>query len=92
MVVKGRAIWARDVRPLTARTNASMSKDDDVMSITTRGPPSLLADRRARGPAKRPARQQEPTRKGSAPKHGAKIKKDAPAKKANAKAAPSSRF
>lgn len=54
-------------------TNASLRKGDDVMSITDERASELLADRRARGPAKRPARKAT-TRKAPA--------KKAPAKKA----------
>ncbi|WP_118915712.1 type I DNA topoisomerase [Mycobacterium shigaense] len=50
-------------------TNASLRKGDDVMSITDARASELLADRRARGPAKRPARKT--TRKAVA-KTGAK--------------------
>jgi DNA topoisomerase I len=53
-------------------TNASLRKGDDVMSITDERASELLADRRARGPAKRPAKKT--TRKAPA--------KKAPAKKA----------
>jgi DNA topoisomerase-1 len=53
-------------------SNASLRKGDDVMSITDERASELLADRRARGPAKRPARKT--TRKAPA--------KKAPAKKA----------
>lgn len=38
-------------------TNASLRKGDDVMSITDERAAELLADRRARGPAKRPAKK-----------------------------------
>ncbi|MBW0016812.1 MAG: type I DNA topoisomerase [Mycobacterium sp.] len=38
-------------------TNASLRKGDDVMSITDERASELLADRRARGPAKRPAKK-----------------------------------
>lgn len=53
-------------------TNASLRKGDDVASITDERAAELLADRRARGPAKRPAKKT--TRKAPA--------KKAPAKKA----------
>ncbi len=53
-------------------TNASLRKGDDVASITDERASELLADRRARGPAKRPAKKS--TRKAPA--------KKAPAKKA----------
>src|SRR6202008_3335381 len=38
-------------------TNASLRKGDDVLSITDERAADLLADRRARGPAKRPAKK-----------------------------------
>jgi DNA topoisomerase I len=38
-------------------TNASLRKGDDVVSITDERAAELLADRRARGPAKRPAKK-----------------------------------
>jgi DNA topoisomerase I len=47
-------------------TNASLRKGDDVVSITDERAAELLADRRARGPAKRPARKT--TRKAPAKK------------------------
>ncbi|MDT5351296.1 MAG: topoisomerase, partial [Mycobacterium sp.] len=47
-------------------TNASLRKGDDVMSITDERASELLADRRARGPAKRPAKKS--TRKAPAKK------------------------
>ncbi|WP_096290373.1 type I DNA topoisomerase [Mycobacterium ahvazicum] len=47
-------------------TNASLRKGDDVLSITDERAAELLADRRARGPAKRPAKKS--TRKAPAKK------------------------
>ncbi|HET7072907.1 MAG TPA: type I DNA topoisomerase [Mycobacterium sp.] len=47
-------------------TNASLRKGDDVLSITDERAAELLADRRARGPAKRPAKKA--TRKAPAKK------------------------
>jgi DNA topoisomerase I len=47
-------------------TNASLRKGDDVLSITDQRAAELLADRRARGPAKRPAKKT--TRKAPAKK------------------------
>jgi DNA topoisomerase-1 len=50
-------------------TNASLRKGDDVASITDERAAELLADRRARGPAKRPARKatrQTPAKKAPA--------------------------
>jgi DNA topoisomerase-1 len=49
-------------------TNASLRKGDDVLSITDERAAELLADRRARGPAKRPARKS--TRRAPAKKRG----------------------
>ncbi|WP_028463728.1 type I DNA topoisomerase [Nocardia sp. 348MFTsu5.1] len=57
-------------------TNASLRKDDDVASITDERASELLADRRARGPAKKAAKK-APAKKAAA--------KKAPAKKAAAK-------
>jgi DNA topoisomerase I len=51
-------------------TNASLRKGDDVLSITDERASELLADRRARGPAKRPAKKS--TRKAPAKKSPAK--------------------
>jgi DNA topoisomerase-1 len=42
-------------------TNASLRKGDDPESITIGRAAELLADRRARGPAKRPARARRST-------------------------------
>ncbi len=58
-------------------TNASLRKGDDVMSITDERASELLADRRARGPAKKVAKK-SPAKKAA---------KKAPAKKAPAKKA-----
>jgi DNA topoisomerase-1 len=52
-------------------TNASLRKGDDVASITDERAAELLADRRARGPAKRPARKTSRPRK-SPPKKAAR--------------------
>jgi DNA topoisomerase I len=57
-------------------TNASLRKGDDVLTLTDERAAELLADRRARGPAKRPAKKA--ARKAPA-KAGAK---KAPAKRA----------
>ena len=48
-------------------TNASLRKGDDVMSISDERASELLADRRARGPVKRPAKK-SPARKAPAKK------------------------
>jgi DNA topoisomerase-1 len=58
-------------------TNASLRKGDDVMSITDARASELLADRRARGPAKKKAPAKKAAKKAPA--------KKAPAKKAAAK-------
>jgi DNA topoisomerase I len=52
-------------------TNASLRKGDDVMSITDERASELLADRRARGPVKRPAKKSA-ARKAPAKKTAAK--------------------
>jgi DNA topoisomerase-1 len=64
-------------------TNASLRKGDDVLSITDGRASELLADRRARGPAKKTAK------KAAAKKTVAKktVAKKTPAKKAPAKKA-----
>ncbi|WP_201274668.1 type I DNA topoisomerase, partial [Mycolicibacterium sp. CH28] len=59
-------------------TNASLRKGDDVLTITDARASELLAERRARGPVKRPAKK-APAKKAAA--------KKAPAKKATAKKA-----
>lgn len=64
-------------------TNASLRKGDDVQSITDERASELLADRRARGPAKKAAKK-APAKKAAAKKTAAK---KAPAKKAAAKKA-----
>ena len=61
------------------RTNASLRKGDDVMSITDGRASELLADRRARGPVKKKAPAKKAVKKAPA--------KKAPAKKAAAKKA-----
>ncbi len=43
-------------------TNATLRKDDDVETITLERAAELLADKRARGPVKRPPRRQRPRR------------------------------
>ena len=59
-------------------TNASLRKGDDVEELTMERALELLADRRARGPAKK----KSPGRKKKAPaKKKAAAKKKAPAKK-----------
>jgi DNA topoisomerase-1 len=59
-------------------TNASLRKGDTVEEITVDRGAELLADRRARGPAKKKAKKKAPAKKKKAP---AKKKKKAPAKK-----------
>jgi DNA topoisomerase-1 len=66
-------------------TNASLRKDDKVEELTDARASELLADRRARGPAKKTARR-APAKKAAAKKTAAKKPaKKAPAKKAAAK-------
>jgi DNA topoisomerase-1 len=60
-------------------TNASLRRDDSVEAITSERGSELLADRRARGPAKKAAKR-APAKKATA--------KKATAKKAAAKRAP----
>jgi DNA topoisomerase-1 len=55
-------------------TNASLRKGDDVLSITDERAAELLADRRARGPAKRTAKK---TARKAPAKKAAKAKKTA---------------
>jgi DNA topoisomerase-1 len=57
-------------------TNASLRKGDDVLSITDGRASELLADRRARGPAKKTAKKAAPKKSPA---------KKAPAKKATTK-------
>ena len=61
-------------------TNATLRKDDAVESITAERAYDLLAEKRAKGPAKKPAVRKTTTRKAPA--------KKAPAAKAPAKKAP----
>ena len=70
-------------------TNASLRKGDAVEEITIERAAELLADRRARGPAKKAAKK-APAKKAPAKKTAAKkaAAKKAPAKKAAAKKAP----
>ena len=49
-------------------TNSSLRKGDDVLSITDERAAELLADRRARGPAKRKATRKAPAKKTPAKK------------------------
>jgi DNA topoisomerase-1 len=70
-------------------TNASLRKGDSVEEITTERGAELLAERRARGPAKKaarkaPAKKASPAKKSTATKSTAK---KAPAKRAPAKKA-----
>jgi DNA topoisomerase-1 len=68
-------------------TNASLRKGDDIAEITDERASELLADRRARGPAKKPAKKapaKKAAKKAAAKKAAAK---KAPAKKAPAKKA-----
>ncbi len=69
-------------------TNASLRKGDEIDTLTDERAMELLADRRARGPAKKATRK-APAKKAGAKKTAAKktAAKKAPAKKATAKAA-----
>ncbi|MCW2541449.1 MAG: topA, partial [Frankiales bacterium] len=67
-------------------TNASLRRDDSVDEITTERGSELLADRRARGPAKKVARKA--AKKAPAKKAQKAVAKKAPAKKVAAKKAP----
>jgi DNA topoisomerase-1 len=70
-------------------TNASLRKGDSVEEITAERGSELLAERRARGPAKKVARK-APAKRPAAKKTAAKktVAKRAPAKKSAAKKAP----
>jgi DNA topoisomerase-1 len=57
-------------------TNASLRKGDDVLSITDQRAAELLAERRARGPVKRPAKK-APAAAKKAPAKKAPVKKAA---------------
>ena len=65
-------------------TNASLRKGDSVEELTMERALELLADRRARGPAKKKAaaKKKAPAKKKAAAKKTAPAKKKAPAKKA----------
>jgi DNA topoisomerase-1 len=70
--------------------NATLRKDDSVDSITTERAAELLADRRARGPAKKAAAKKAPAKKAAAKKTAAKktaAKKTAAKKTATKKTA-----
>lgn len=79
-------------------TNASLRKGDSVEELTFERAVELLADRRAKGPAKKKATKKKATKKKAAakkkapaknaPAKKAAAKKKAPAKKAAAKKAP----
>jgi len=74
-------------------TNASLRKGDDVAAITVERASELLADRRARGPAKRPSRRsaKKPAAKRSAAKSAAKRASKKPAAKKPAAAKPAAK-
>ncbi|WP_433891409.1 type I DNA topoisomerase [Streptomyces sp. CA-111067] len=72
-------------------TNATLRRDDEVESITPERGYELLAEKRAKGPAKKtakkaPAKKASPAKKAAAPKK-APAKKASPAKKATTAAA-----
>jgi DNA topoisomerase-1 len=62
-------------------TNATLRRDDDVETITPERGYELLAEKRAKGPAKRPARKKAAPAKKTAAKKTAAKKTAAPAKK-----------
>ncbi|MEU8568815.1 type I DNA topoisomerase [Streptomyces pathocidini] len=68
-------------------TNATLRRDDDVETITPERGYELLAEKRAKGPAKKTAAKKAPAKKAPAKKAPAKkaVAKKAPAKKAAAK-------
>ena len=70
-------------------TNASLRRGDSIEELTDERAAELLADRRARGPAKKEARKRAPAKKSTAKKSTAKktTAKKAAAKKATAKKA-----
>jgi DNA topoisomerase-1 len=68
-------------------TNASLRKDDSVEELTDARASELLADRRARGPAKKTARR-APAKKVAAKKTGTKAAAKTAVKKTAAKKAP----
>jgi DNA topoisomerase-1 len=93
--VSGKTMVVKDGRfgpyVTDGETNASLRKGDEVESLTDERASELLADRRARGPAKKaarkaPAKKAAPAKKTAAKKTAAK---KAPAKKAAAKKPPS---
>ncbi|HEX5533862.1 MAG TPA: type I DNA topoisomerase [Actinomycetales bacterium] len=53
-------------------TNATLRKDDDVESVTLERAAELLAEKRAKGPAKKTARKRTPAKKTAAKKTTAK--------------------
>ncbi|MFI1967197.1 type I DNA topoisomerase [Streptomyces pathocidini] len=63
-------------------TNATLRRDDDVETITPERGYELLAEKRAKGPAKKTAAKKAPAKKAPAKKA---VAKKAPAKKAAAK-------
>jgi DNA topoisomerase-1 len=88
--VSGTAVVVKDGRfgpyVTDGTTNATLRKDDAVETITLERAAELLADKRARGPAKRPARK-APAKKTAAKKVTAKkvTAKKVTAKKVTAK-------
>jgi len=91
--VSGRPMVVKDGRfgpyVTDGETNASLRRDDSVDTLTDERASELLADRRARGPAKKTTRKAA-AKKAPAKKAAAKktVAKKAPAKKAAAKKAP----
>jgi DNA topoisomerase-1 len=66
-------------------TNASLRKGDSVEELTMDRALELLAERRARGPAKKKSKKKAPAKKKATAKKKAPAKKKATAKKATAK-------
>jgi DNA topoisomerase-1 len=96
--VSGKAMVVKDGRfgpyVTDGETNASLRKDDSIEELTDERAAELLADRRARGPAKKATRKaaakKAPAKKAAAKKSAAKgsAAKKSPAKAAAAKKTP----
>ena len=74
--VSGKPIVAKDGRfgvyVTDGETNASLRKDDDVETLTAERAQELLAERRAKGPAKKSTRKKSTAKKSTAKKSTAK--------------------
>src|SRR5690606_28892324 len=70
--VSGRPVVVKDGRfgpyVTDGETNATLRKDDAVETVTLERAAELLAEKRAKGPAKKPARRRTTTRKASTKK------------------------